>query len=213
MSRSVQTLHLGKGVPPRSNDQPPTYQSAQGTLPGSKGWCAWACGHWGGGKGRRAHGASFLSDHERGKTDRWSQRQKDRNTKRQGPRQIGAGREGDRETCRQAGGGGCGVRLGLGHLCGVSEWGAQVGEAGGCAGTWRTWATSWFSPSLSWARLSLRALSLDKESRRDASSALSLVMDSSSSTRPASACRVGTRAAKDIQARREGERKGETGSD
>lgn len=116
--------------------------------------------------------------------------------------------------CRQAGGGEGGARLGLGHhLCGVSEWGAQVGEAGGCAGTWRTWATSWFSPSLSWARLSLRALSLDKESRRDASSALSLVMDSSSSTRPASAYRVGTRAAKDIQARREGERKGEAGRD
>lgn len=45
---------------------------------------------------------------------------------------------------------------------------------------------------MSCARPSFRALSLDKASRREASSALSLVMESSSATRPASACRVGT---------------------
>lgn len=45
-----------------------------------------------------------------------------------------------------------------------------------------------FNSSLSWARLSLRALILDKESRREASSALSLVIESSSCARPASAC-------------------------
>lgn len=45
-----------------------------------------------------------------------------------------------------------------------------------------------FNSSLSWARLSFRALILDKESRREASSALSLVRESSSCARPASAC-------------------------
>lgn len=40
---------------------------------------------------------------------------------------------------------------------------------------------------MSWARLSLRALNLDRESRREASSALSLVRESSSCARPASA--------------------------
>lgn len=81
-----------------------------------------------------------------------------------------------------------------------------MGKAGGPAGTQHTWATRRFRPSLSWARLSFRALSLDKESRREASSALSLVMESSSSTRPASACRVGTRAARDGQAGRDREK-------
>lgn len=63
---------------------------------------------------------------------------------------------------------------------------------------------------MSWARLSLRALSLDKESRREDSSALSLVIDSSSSTRPTSACRVRTRVARGGQTgemEREGERR------
>lgn len=76
--------------------------------------------------------------------------------------------------------------LGAGDLSEVSPMGRtgrrQLGPL-----TRRTWATRRFSPNLSCARLSLRALSLDKESRREASSVLSFVMESSSSTRPASA--------------------------
>lgn len=56
------------------------------------------------------------------------------------------------------------------------------------AGAENTWAMRRFNSSLSWARLSLRALILDRESRREASSALSLVRESSSCARPASAC-------------------------
>lgn len=94
----------------------------------------------------------------------------------------------------------------------MPQWGLS-GERSGACGTQRTWATRWFRPSLSWARLSLRALSLDKESRSEASSALSLVIDSSSSTRPASACRVRTRVARGGSDRRDGARRGETGKD
>lgn len=54
-------------------------------------------------------------------------------------------------------------------------------------GSQYTWAMRRFNSSLSWARLSLRALNLDRESRREASSALSLVRESSSCARPASA--------------------------
>lgn len=156
-------------------------------------------GMWTLGGGRRKAGVpTELPSSQTMREDRQTDGVRDR--KRQGPRQIGTRTEVYREMCSKEACGVGGPRLGLGYPCAVSEVEPQVGKAGG-----HTWAMRWFRPSLSWARLSFRALSLDKESRREASSTLSLVMDSSSSTRPASACRVGTRAARDGSIR-EGER-------
>lgn len=69
---------------PTQDQGPPTHLSepAQGRLPGDKGWCLGHVDTGEQGEGRRDQGASFLSDYEKGQTDRRSKREKNRDGKR-----------------------------------------------------------------------------------------------------------------------------------